>query len=185
MIHVGLPSPTLFRLRLRTQLAASQASRRWDETRAELSKRVSELAHNILPKRTLFRSTVTDAAAPAEQEESLLSQFAIRYDALVDLLCWSAKDGIHDGRDRQYTELRTWLLSHYDTVRPVLMRSMTAIDSDTEPLDEGGKAPRDAFESLFLPASIESLINSFAAIERIQRTRDCLEQCLAEQDSHQ
>lgn len=100
-----------------------------------------------------------------------MPEFARQFDELVDLLCWSAKEGDHDGRDEQYASLRSWFLTHYEPIRPFLLNHLAAEPEDTLPARPGLPAPRDAFESLFLPRDVDAIINSDTVICRIIRTR--------------
>jgi len=100
-----------------------------------------------------------------------MPEFEQQYQELVDLLCWSAKDGVHDSRDTRYAELRAWFLDHYEPLRPALLPHLRIEPEDVALVEPGGIAPRDAFESLFLPTDVDALINSDTIICRIMRTR--------------
>jgi hypothetical protein len=104
-----------------------------------------------------------------------MPEFGRRFDELVDLLCWSAKEGDHDGRDEQYAELRAWFIGNYEPVRPLLLEYLTSEADDMIPARPGQPAQRDAFESLFLPRDIDSIINSDTVICRIIRTRQAVD----------
>jgi hypothetical protein len=104
-----------------------------------------------------------------------MQEFVTRYDDLVDLLCWTAKEGLNDGRRARYSELRLWFVQNYEPVRPIVTRFLDTRPEDREPVVEGTPTPRDAFESLFLPHQIDALINSEAVIHRIIRTRCAVE----------
>jgi hypothetical protein len=104
-----------------------------------------------------------------------MPEFERRFDELVDLLCWSAKEGDHEGRDEQYASLRAWFLDNYEPVRPYLMEHLTVEPEDVLPARPGLPAPRDAFESLFLPRDVDSLIHSDTIIFRIIRTRQAVD----------
>ena len=108
-------------------------------------------------------------------ETGSMEEFVSHYDDLVDLLCWTAKEGLDDGRRARYTELRSWFVDNYEPVRPVVIRYLETRPEDREPIADGTPSPRDAFESLFLPAQIDALIHSEAVIHRIMRTRCAVE----------
>ena len=104
-----------------------------------------------------------------------MPEFGRRFDDLVDLLCWSAKEGDHEGRDEQYAGLRAWFLANYESARPLLLEYLISEPEDVVPARPGQPAPRDAFESLFLPRDIDSIINSDTVICRIIRTRQAVD----------
>jgi hypothetical protein len=126
-----------------------------------------------------FAATGSAAAAPAPVKSPehlrLMRDFVTRYDELVDLLCWTAKEGLNDTRRARYGELRHWFVQHYERVRPTVTRFLDTRPEDREAVVDGTPAPRDAFESLFLPYQIDGLIHSDAVIHRIIRTRCAVE----------
>jgi hypothetical protein len=117
------------------------------------------------------REAAVRETTPAER----MPEFERRFDELVDLLCWSAKEGDHEGRDEQYASLRAWFLDNYEPMRPYLLEYLTVEPEDLVPVRPGMPAPRDAFESLFLPRDIDSLIHSDTVIFRIIRTRQAVD----------
>lgn len=180
MIRIGLPPPMLLRLRLRAQIAANQMSRRARAAReGVLIFYRNRLATLYGLSRVFTRRPVAIAADPV----ALLPEFEIRYQSLVDLLCWAAKDGVHDDRDARYAELRAWFLENYAPMRSALLRHLETEPDDCAPVAPGAPAPRDAFESLFLPDSVEALIHSETIISRIMRTRCALDAYRAQVDS--
>lgn len=122
---------------------------------------------------------MAEARDPADGGE-LLERFEDHYQDLVDLLCWSAKDGVHDGRDARYARLRAWFLVHYDVLRPFVLPYLDEQPDDRVALEQGQPTPRDAFEALFTPCSVDAIINSPDVISRIQRTRNALDAYYAE-----
>jgi len=155
MIRVGLGMPAVWRLRLRFELLARQAARALAHTAAD-------------PVR------VTHSAAA-------LSEFAARYERLVDLLCWSAHEGICPEKTARYAELRGWMLANYPRIRPLLAHHLEQASSDGTLAAPGEDPSLDAFESLFAPADLATLIHSDTVIIRIARTRAALDRCL---DAH-
>jgi hypothetical protein len=154
----------MLRLRLRAHIALSQAARQTERIR-----------QGVLDALWLDRETVRQRARmrriTAISQSALFKEFEDRYDQLVDLLCWAAKDGIHDGRDARYAELRAWFLKYYRRLQPALTHYLESEPEDRIPAKEGEPAPQDAFESLFLPTDVDALINSETIISRIMRTR--------------
>jgi hypothetical protein len=175
MIRIGLPAPTLMRLRLRAQITANRVARRAETIR----QGVLTTLHNDLaalqriPQALLWRPAAKTPTAA--DPYTLMQEFEDHFQGLVDLLCWSAKDGIHDRRDARYAELRDWFIRNYDAIRPALLFHLQGEPEDLLLTEEGGPAPRDAFESLFLPRNVDAIINSETVICRIMRTRCALD----------
>jgi hypothetical protein len=112
-----------------------------------------------------------------------LPEFEQKFDDLVDLLCWSAKEGDHTGRDEQFTALRRWFLENFDSIRPYLLNHLVTLPEDAAVVYEGHQPPRDAFESLFLPRDVDSIIESETVICRIIRARAAVDALRNEVDS--
>jgi hypothetical protein len=104
-----------------------------------------------------------------------MDEFEKHFDDLVDLLCWSAKEGDHEGRDEQYASIRQWFLRNYEPMRPVLLKHLSVEAEDLVASGPGQAIPRDAFESLFLPSNVDLNINSETVIFRIIRTRNAVD----------
>lgn len=170
MIRIGLPIPIHWRLR--PYMAAPpversvtvQPRRRHQATVSAWLESIPWLAR---------RRAVSRAAALMH-----LRLFDQHYQRLVDVLCGAAREGVAPFHRERYSELRTWFLENYDVVRPGLSCYLRPDDDDGDPVLGAPRRPRDAFESLFLPVALESLINSATVISRIQRTRGALESCL-------
>lgn len=177
MIRLGQPVPTLLRLRLRAHVAASQVARQTQSfktgviTTVHKDLDVLRRASHIVPRRT--GAVLREAA----DNPAVFQAFKERYDCLVDLLCWAAKERVPSEQDEGYADIRMWLIEHYEMVRPALLSHLATDPSDTQPGADGEPAPRDAFESLFLPASLDSIIHSDTVIDRIIRTRAALDAC--------
>ncbi len=168
MIRIGLPAPAFLRLRLRAQLAASRAARQFQAWRQNAQTAGGSLHALLLRLRTTDRAQ-SEALTLTPR---LQAEFSERYDDLIDLLCWASKDGVHEGRDARYAQLRDWFMRHYEPVRPKLLPLLEAVpEEDCTPAAPGERTPRDAFESLYLPSDICLVINSDTVISRIMRTR--------------
>jgi len=112
-----------------------------------------------------------------------MPEFERKFDDLVDLLCWSAKDGDHEGRDEEFALLRRWFVDHFDAIRPYLLNHLVTKPEDLHPARIGQPSPRDAFESLFLSRDVDSIINSETVICRIIRARAAVDALRDELDT--
>jgi hypothetical protein len=124
--------------------------------------------------------TPTYGAAPDHSDYRKydpIAEFAERYDDLVDLLCWTAKEGVTDGSQKEYSDLRDWFLRSYESVRPNLLTQLVEEEDDRIILAGMDRVARDAFETLFLPPHVGAVIHSEAVILRIMRTRIAVEAC--------
>ena len=181
MIRIGLRTPTLLRLPFRSpsyqsgESPARKAPEQNQKAHNHANERESRLTslQSINPFYWIRRLSPEIPTGP--DAVTALNHFEERYQKLIDLLCWSAQEGVQADGIRRYVELRGWFLQNYDSVRPALTRHLSAEHEDTQPHGAGEPAPRDAFESLFLPASLDALIHSDTVISRIQRTRTALE----------
>ena len=92
--------------------------------------------------------------------------FEAQYEELVDLLCWTAQEGLHPERDARYAELRRWMCSHYRKVRSPLRPYW---------VEAGAPEPMDPFEALFAEESVEAFINDPNSISDLMLTRMALD----------
>jgi hypothetical protein len=169
MIRIGLPPAMWPRLRLHWHVTRTAFSR---QTRAlqELGNRTADVYRawwQHVTERVL--APISLRAWARQRSLSRLARFEERYEDLVDLLCWSAKDGIHTDRDARYTEMRRWMQRHYPRVRPHL-RPHWKLEA-TE---------RDPFAALFASDNVDEFINGSGGIEDIMRSRAALEACRSE-----
>ncbi len=169
MIRVGLPAPALLRLRIRAQLAVAGFNRQASELRQTVNRGTAAVKSIVsIP----FRLTRSENSPPPDVA---LNQFEERYQNLIDLLCWSAKDGVKMEGIERYHRLKAWFAENYDSVRPKVVRYLCDVDdcAFTNPMNSAND--RDAFESLFLRDDLGELINSEDVISCIQRTRSALD----------
>lgn len=169
MIRLGLPPTVWPRLRLHWHVTRTAFSRQ-KRALQELGNRTAE------GYRTWWQHITERILAPLSLRErarqrslARIVQFEERYEDLVDLLCWSAKDGVHTDRDRRYAEARTWMAHHYPRIRPYLL-----------PHWQQDNAERDPFAALFASENVEEVINGIGGIEDMVRSRAALEACRAE-----
>ncbi len=162
MIRVGMPLPTFVRLYIRAQIAAQQARRTTSDVR--LSVRLT--GRNLLDRAAvvLLRGQRTPHSCSSEVT---VHEFVERYEDLIDLLCWSANEGVKDHHRVRYTRLREWFIDHYHALRPDLVRYL--------PEGWDRNALCDPFESLFIPVHLDAVVNSDTVIGHITATRAAVE----------
>jgi hypothetical protein len=98
-----------------------------------------------------------------------LLQFMERYEDMVDLLCWAAREGVQPKMTDRYADLRIHLRRLYRPVRTRLRRHWQQPDVKVDP-----------FASLFMPADIEEVINADAGTETMMVARMALSTCQSE-----
>lgn len=106
---------------------------------------MSQVAHWILDR--------TDPLAKYQRQREQFLAFYDRYEQLVDVLCWAARDTVHDGCDEQYQQVRNWLMDNYSAVRRTLEPFIQQAVAEN-----GGDARKDPFEQLFAPAHVMQVI---------------------------
>ncbi len=131
--------------------------------------RASRVAHWILD--------YTDPLAKYQRQRQQFLAFYDRYEQLVDVLCWAARDTVHDGCDEQYREIRGWLMDNYAPMRralePFIQQALAESDHNTR---------QDPFEMLFAPEHVMQVIEQDDGdlLGRIILTRDIV----ARYDAH-
>ncbi len=105
------------------------------------------------------------AKAQARKKQDLL-MFEEKYEELVDLLCWAAKEGVQAERSQRYVLLRQWMCANYRKVRSTLRPYW---------VQDGMPEACDPFESLFVAESIEAFINAPNGIDDLMLSRIALE----------
>lgn len=166
MIRVGLPPTMLPRLRLHWHSVTALYAR---QTRAlrEYGTRTTGVTREWWRQLLLnSRNRLNLRARAAARQQAQFRLFEEKYEDLVDLLCWAAKEGVQSDRDARYAELRRWMLAHYRTVRPRL-RPYFQETSTAE--------CADPFEALFFPERLSEVIHAENGIEIVMRTRAALE----------
>lgn len=102
-------------------------------------------------------------------------QFEDRYEDLIGLLFSAAHEGITRKREEGYREKRAWFLKNYAEVKRELARYLTSDPDDTAP-SLWGRRTCDAFEALFLPANLKTMLGTDGGhvIGRLNRTQAAL-----------
>lgn len=110
------------------------------------------------------------------ERQADLATFYTRYEDLVELICDASQYGPNPALEEKYDELRSWMLRTYPLLRPYILGFIDHQVVDTEQnLELYGQAT-DAFQALFSPPTLRTLIQSDDGhmIGRIVRTRDAL-----------
>ena len=166
-LRLGSP-PGLARLRLQWHSARSQFlrhSRAWREEWA--TRRIETLSWWQRSGAVWMTNwNLRERAHRRQLARQLvqLTSFTDKYEDLVDLLCWAAKEGVHADQAARYAELRMWMQSHYGLLRPRLRVLLNTPDNIYDP-----------FECLFAPQDLAEVINDLSAIENVMHTRAILD----------
>ena len=166
-IRLG-PPPGLARLRLQWHTARNQflrQQRAWSERVTVLRADTQvwwQRACLSVRSRFSLRERAEQRQLARRQEQ--LAAFTDKYEDLIDLLCWSAKEGANVEQCSRYNELREWMQSHYGVLRPRLRSYLNTPDNVFDP-----------FECLFNPRSLDDVINDLNAIENVMQTRAALD----------
>lgn len=158
MIRFGLPMPLGEQIRIGAQRTWRSLTAVLDTAAGDARKAGRWLGS---PRYHLRRR------AALRWAERHLDELDVQYYRLVDILCWAAKDGDHEGRDQKYAEVRGWFLAHYRHVEPVLAPLASIPEAEDRV---------DAFRSLFAPESVETTIQSGAAIQQLFHTQSALQE---------
>jgi hypothetical protein len=164
LIRANYPTPPLQQLRLRLQSAARRTTRAIEE------RQRGHGADDLRRKRRGYL------------------EFYDQYDALIGLLCLSAHEGIKAEHEIEYRERRAYFTKRYPAVKPSLTPHLDYDSSDMFPTSQGPR-PCDAFEALFMPATILAMLESDGGnlIGRMMRTQSALsawDAALAEEEGH-
>lgn len=118
-------------------------------------------AHRVLER--------TDPLAQYRRQREQFLTFYDRYEQLVDVLCWAARDTVHDGCDEKYQQVRKWFLQHYALVRRAMAPFIQQVLSQ-----QGGNPREDPFARLFMPAHVMQVIEQDEGdlLSRIILTRE-------------
>jgi len=130
---------------------------------------MSLVAHRVLER--------TDPLAQCQRQREQFLAFYEQYEQLVDVLCWAARDTVHDGCDEQYQQVRYWMLKHYAPVRRAMAPVIRQVLAEAD-----GNPQEDPFENLFTPPHVMQVIENDEGdlLGRIIVTRDIV----ARYDAH-
>lgn len=106
---------------------------------------MSRVAQSILDR--------TDPVAKYQRQREQFLAFYDRYEQLVDVLCWAARDTVHDGCDEQYQQVRRWMLDNYAPIHRALKPFIRRVVAESD-----GDLRKDPFEHLFAPAHVMQVI---------------------------
>lgn len=115
-----------------------------------------------------IRERFTNRPENDKQKRARLNEFERGYEELVDLLCLTAHEGILKDSKSKYARMRAWMRQRYPRVQKTLYPFW----------HEADEAGEDPFERLFAPTDIEDVINCYACIENITRSRWAMEECI-------
>ena len=115
-----------------------------------------------------IRERFTNRPESDKRKKSRLTEFERGYEALVDLLCLTAHEGVRKDSKSKYARMRSWMRQRYPRVQKTL----------TPFWQEADGAGEDPFTRLFAPTEIEEVINCHACIENITRSRCAMEECI-------
>lgn len=109
------------------------------------------------------------------QTREAYNQFEDRYEDLIGLLFAAAHEGITHKREDAYREKRAWFLKNYSEVKRELARYLASDPNDTAP-GLWGRRSCDAFEALFLPSNLKTMLGTDGGhvIGRLNRTQTAL-----------
>lgn len=126
-------------------------------------ERLSSVAHRLLDR--------TDPLSQYQHRREQFLQFYEQYELLVDLLCWAARDTVHDGCDQRYQRVRQWMRANYPIIRHALLPFTRELLRERREDLRG-----DLFEPLFAPPHVMQVIeqDSGDLLERIILTREVL-----------
>jgi hypothetical protein len=166
MIRIGLPPPVLPRLRLHWHITRTQADRSSRWLRAYAARTVEATRTRWSHVTRAVTRTLSIRAFFAARALRRLDRFEACYDQLVDLLCWTAKEGVEAEKEARYGVLRVQMRLQYRAARKSLRPYWDMADT---------AEARDPFEALFLPADLDVVINDVRGIETMMQTRAALD----------
>lgn len=126
----------------------------------------------------LLPCTMEELHAPSipQRHNTSAQEFADRFDALVDILCGAAKEGVTERRQKRYTELRSWFQVRQAILADILNQTHG---------DSCNQESTDCLHSLFQPESIEGVINSESVILRMMHVRSLVDSCCSQAEAVQ
>jgi len=172
-IGLPLPPPHIPRLRPEWRIAGTFFARQTKVLKSGMLRIVS--AARILWKR-LANATKDPSTPRARARQRLHAQLAIfeqQYEGIIDLLCVSAREGIREDRENEYSRVRTWMFAHYPRIARHIRPHWGC----------SGTCAVDPFMALFAHPCLGTAINQGDGIESMMQSRMALEAYRAELDA--
>src|SRR5437588_2115884 len=139
MIRIG-DVPALTRLGLRAQIISRNVNSRLSRLRQTLSSRQNERSNSVI-----LGGHIPSGRAAYLDYNIVRGQF----EELVDVLCFSAQNGVTVDDANRYQDLRRWFGAHCSSIHPIVAPY----------LDDMGALP-GAPNSLLSPESLQAAINT-------------------------
>lgn len=101
--------------------------------------------------------------------------FVDHYERLTGLLCVAAHLGCSEEYEREFVQLRAWMLQHYGTVAHRVRPLLDSAFKD-QPGDNGSERKMDPFEDLLRPQRLSDLLGADQGdlIPRIAGISECV-----------
>jgi len=164
---IGIPLPLrhIPRFRLPWRYAGTMVGRHTRVLRAGILRVVS--VTRTLAKRIAHgaRDFFSPRVRARKRQHAHFSVFEHKYEALVDLLCAAAHEGIRHDRETLYQRIRSWMMVHY----PGIAKQVRTHWRSGEP------QLSDPFQSLFIPLHLAEAIHRDTAIDDIMRSRAAID----------
>lgn len=112
-----------------------------------------------------------------ERSLAAYQSFFDHYDALIGLLCLGAHEGLKPENEVEFRELKGWFRQNYPPLKPSITPFLVEDESDLVPTASRERRACDAFEALFMPDSVSTLLETDqgSLIGRMIRTQQALE----------
>lgn len=162
MIWTVYPVPFLRQFQLRLELATRRTRRAFDQRRRSSRNGGSEFSEDLQSVYDTLHARLT-----------AYHEFERRFDRLVSLLCIAAQEGVTVEREAAFQQERLWFVAEYTRFRTYLGAFLSP-----DPADRARgwwrSRPCDAFEALFLPRDMQSLLEDTNMIPRLNRAQDAV-----------
>ncbi|MDX1932235.1 MAG: hypothetical protein SFU56_06495 [Capsulimonadales bacterium] len=170
MIRTAYPTPPVRQLRLRLELATRRTRRAlFERCRTLRSRPVEETkGHGSYAAYLREREAI-------RRNRAMYDMFEKQFDGLVGVVCFAAQEGITSDAETEFARYRAWFMEYYHRVRPYLAPYLTLHENDVTPT-RWGLRRCDTFEALFLPASIQALLDADngCLIDRLDRAQNAV-----------
>lgn len=169
VIRTSLPASPSRQISMRFEALTRRTGRALDQRRR--APRTDTPASAATRDEQLMANWHEEVAKKREEFET----FDNRFDGLVGVICAAAQEGITPAREDRYREQRGWFLKNYDTFKRDLGRHLESNTDDSVP-GLWGRRSCDAFEAMFLPTNLKSLLSQDGGrmIGRMMRTQTAI-----------